>query len=264
MPFTLSHPAAVLPIRRLGVLSALVIGSMMPDSLYFMPFGSPHESYGHTLPGLFYYCVPAGLFFLWIFHAFLKLPLIALFPAKQQGKLLAVSRDFSFGPSSRFLLLASSVLLGAASHVTWDAFTHLNGWGAQLFPVLRKPLIISHSVFFVAEFMQVGSSIFGLAVLGFYYWRWQKEAAGLPVRVHLHAAVRGFLLVLFCAGALAPSIARFAFAPEFWINFKRLWIGRAAVDAIKVGCVELLVFAVIWHIAVGSHQIDATPASHSS
>ena len=44
MPFTLAHPAAVIPLcgilRRASVPSALIIGSMAPDLVYFVPLGS--------------------------------------------------------------------------------------------------------------------------------------------------------------------------------------------------------------------------------
>jgi len=43
MPFTLCHPALVMPLhrcaRRWTSLSALVIGSMAPDFVYFLPLG---------------------------------------------------------------------------------------------------------------------------------------------------------------------------------------------------------------------------------
>ncbi len=61
MPFTLAHPAAAAPLRRFGlVLSALVVGSMAPDFPYFLP-GLPQDKFGHTLAGVFWFCVPAGL-----------------------------------------------------------------------------------------------------------------------------------------------------------------------------------------------------------
>src|SRR2546421_4037993 len=117
MPFTLSHPAAVIPLRRWGVFSALVIGSMMPDTVYFLPFFSEHDRYGHTLPGIFFYCLPAGVALLWLFHTLLKKPLISLFPRAQQGALLAASPDFRFTPLSRFALIVWSLLLGALTHI---------------------------------------------------------------------------------------------------------------------------------------------------
>jgi hypothetical protein len=265
MPFTLSHPAAVIPLRRLGVFSALITGSMMPDSLYFMPFGSTHESYGHTLAGLFLYCLPVGIAFLWIYHSFLKLPFIAFFPPRQQGKLLAVAQGFRFAPLPRFVAIAASVLVGAATHVTWDAFTHQSGWGAQLFPALREPVIIPpHFGFYLTELLQLASSAFGLAVILISYWRWQRTAEGVPAKVHLPAFARATLLIIFCGVAIAPAVARFSTNPEFWSHAKRQWLGLSVVDGIKIACLEMLVFSVIWHLAFGDRQIDATPESHSS
>src|SRR5690349_3109958 len=53
MPFTGSHPAAVLPLVRFGLpASALVIGSMSPDLPYYLP--SPATgTFTHTLYGAF-------------------------------------------------------------------------------------------------------------------------------------------------------------------------------------------------------------------
>ncbi len=51
MPLTLSHPAAIIPLARQGlVFSALVVDSISPDFLYFINL-SPRGQFGHTLPG---------------------------------------------------------------------------------------------------------------------------------------------------------------------------------------------------------------------
>src|SRR5437899_2378733 len=99
MPFTLSHPAAVIPVRKYGVLSALVVGSLAPDIFYFIP-RVRQIGYGHTLPGLFFFCLPLGLAVLCLFHIFLKRPLISLFPASHQLRLLPIAKEFSFFPLS--------------------------------------------------------------------------------------------------------------------------------------------------------------------
>jgi hypothetical protein len=263
MPFTLSHPAAVIPIRRYGVFSALVIGSMMPDTLYFMPRVESHETYGHTLSGLFLYCMPAGLALLWLFHAFLKRPLMSLFPESQQRKLQAVAPDFRFFPPKRFAALAISVLIGAASHITWDAVTHANQFGAQIFPSLRHVVRVPpHSYFVIADLLQLGSSVVGLAVLFLYYSRWLRTAQQREVQVHLPASVRGMLLVAFAAGTVAPTIARLLLNPVFW-NFKRVLLSYAAMVGIKVMCVEVLIFCVAWHLFFGGRN-DQSPMRYSS
>lgn len=51
MPFTLAHPAAVLPLARSRLhFPALMLGSMAPDFIYFL-YGRPVNGYGHTLVG---------------------------------------------------------------------------------------------------------------------------------------------------------------------------------------------------------------------
>jgi hypothetical protein len=60
LPLTLAHPAAVLPFRRWFVFSGLVIGSLAPDFEYFL-YVPDSLRIGHTLPGVFLFCLPVGL-----------------------------------------------------------------------------------------------------------------------------------------------------------------------------------------------------------
>jgi Domain of unknown function (DUF4184) len=62
VPYPFAHPAAVLllarPMGRFAVPSALVIGSVIPDLWYFLPFVGREAS--HSPAGLFWFCLPAG------------------------------------------------------------------------------------------------------------------------------------------------------------------------------------------------------------
>src|SRR2546422_563636 len=75
MPFTLAHPAAVIPLRRVlgraSVLSALIIGSLSPDVIYFIPLGIGRAT-SHSLAGLFWFCIPVGFVGYLLFHALLR------------------------------------------------------------------------------------------------------------------------------------------------------------------------------------------------
>jgi len=128
MPFTLSHPAMVVPLRGYGlVLSALVIGSMTPDFPYFIGL-STRCQFGHTLLGLVGFDLPVGLGALWLFHRWLKLPGLSLLPFSHQRKLLRLAQQsFTFRAWSPFIRIVLSLLIGALSHVIWDAFTHRHG-----------------------------------------------------------------------------------------------------------------------------------------
>ena len=136
MPLTFSHPAAVVPFARKGLpLSALVIGSMSPDFIYFIRL-APRGAFTHTAEGVLLFCLPVSLLVLWLYHALLKMPLISLLPCPLQEELLASSRQFRFLPLRRMAVLIASILIGASTHVVWDGFTHENGWALQWFPFL--------------------------------------------------------------------------------------------------------------------------------
>ncbi|NIA00171.1 DUF4184 family protein [Massilia sp. CCM 8734] len=83
MPFTLCHPAIVIPLHRhargFTSLSALAIGSMMPDFVCFFSFGVSAEL-SHSGSGILLYCVPVGAL-VWIVHQTLLRPaLLAWLP----------------------------------------------------------------------------------------------------------------------------------------------------------------------------------------
>ena len=62
MPFTVSHAAAVLPLKNSRLpLAALMVGSMSPDFAYFLPAALSARTASHSLPGIFLFCLPAGL-----------------------------------------------------------------------------------------------------------------------------------------------------------------------------------------------------------
>src|SRR5260370_26318809 len=114
MPCTLYHGAAARPLRRLKlVTSALVIGTLAPDFEYFLRL-APDAGYGHTLQGAFLLTLPLALVALWLFHAFVKLPLLALFPDGVERRLVNHLEAFSFAGTATFVFIAVSILTGTA------------------------------------------------------------------------------------------------------------------------------------------------------
>src|SRR6185437_16675370 len=82
MPFTLAHPAAVLPLRRIRLMHTvpLIIGAMAPDVPYYLPWRiAKHIPQAtHTLIGMFTLDLPIGLLSLllvWLLRAPLAAPL---------------------------------------------------------------------------------------------------------------------------------------------------------------------------------------------
>src|SRR3954467_3723030 len=72
MPFTFAHPAAVLPVhsryKKWLPLSALVIGSLIPDAAYYFPLPGNFNHISHSLLGTFYSSLPLGILALLVFY----------------------------------------------------------------------------------------------------------------------------------------------------------------------------------------------------
>lgn len=141
MPFTFSHPAAAVPFSRWGLpLSALVVGSLSPDFTYFIT-QSTTAKFGHTLPGVLFFCIPVGLVVLWTFHTIIKYPLLDLLPEKLRHSFASVVQPLEFTSYKRFGLIVLALLIGALTHVMWDGFTGSNRFGTQMLPVLNATVL---------------------------------------------------------------------------------------------------------------------------
>jgi Domain of unknown function (DUF4184) len=136
LPFTLSHPAAIAPLRRLLgrdrlPLEAVVIGTMVPDLEYLFRL-EPLALVGHTWRGLIAFCLPVGLLTLLLWHGLLRAPVRALL-ALPEG----APTDFAVTSVRWWTRACVAVVVGTLTHIGWDAFTHRDTWGPVLVPGLR-------------------------------------------------------------------------------------------------------------------------------
>ncbi|WP_405013988.1 DUF4184 family protein [Kitasatospora sp. NBC_01539] len=184
MPFTLSHPAAVLPLivrgRGRGPLlaSALVAGSVAPDMPYFADSAVPgafgfgavtHAWWGVPTVDVLIAAVLAGLW-----HGLLRVPLLALLPERWAGGPDAPAPARSVRAGAAF---AVSAALGAATHVGWDAFTHHDRAGVRLLPVLDRTVVAGQPLYTV---LQYGSSAVALCFLARWLVQELRRRAALP------------------------------------------------------------------------------------
>src|SRR5690348_4996229 len=133
MPFTPAHPAIVLPFLKARYVSAtaLVMGSMAPDFEYFFKL-SVHSHHSHTLAGIFYFNIPVVILLSFLFHRVVKKNLIENLPPRLQRSFHDVLMlDFKRYFAEHYVVFIISAVLGAASHIFWDAFTHENGFFVQ-------------------------------------------------------------------------------------------------------------------------------------
>lgn len=172
MPFTLAHPAAILPLRGLRYLrtAPLVIGAMIPDLPYYVPgrFGYLRPE-THSVTGSFTTCLLLGYAALAAVYL-LRRPLTALLSPRAHWLCLVALRPFRRRPLE-WLLASVSLEIGVWTHLLWDSFTHDNGWMVRRFAALSAPVSFAGYHGTLCHLLQYVSSVFGLVVLALWYWR---------------------------------------------------------------------------------------------
>ena len=171
MPFTLSHPAAVLPfVRRPFSAAALVAGALTVSLPYALAL------YG--------------------FLRAARRPVGVLLPA--------VVRPGA-GGSGAWLARAGwvlvSLVLGIATHLVWDSFTHGDGYVVTHVPPLSTTVVGDLTW---ARLLQHVSTVAGLAIIGIYLWRRRDR---LPGRVGSPGTRRTTRQGLRAVGGVAVAAA---------------------------------------------------------
>jgi hypothetical protein len=210
MPFTISHAAVVLPFSRIlarwRLLSAVVIGAMVPDFGLFFPW-RVYRFETHSAVALLTFCLPVGLAAYWVFQYLVKAPLVELLPAGAYARWRPFSPHANFRSMRQWMLAACGVLAGAVTHLVWDAFTHENARGIRMIPWLEEPVVEigSHRMAGV-RLLQDGSSLIGLViVLGFFCYGLRRgRERPVPDRP-LPAAERWGWVLGYAVAAIALS-----------------------------------------------------------
>ena len=242
MPFTAAHPAAVLPLRRLcpAWLSwpALVVGSLTPDLDYFLTLDM-RSGTGHTLAGVFSFCLPLGLVIWIVFERLIKRPATLFLPARDRALLWkAACQPAPLSPAG-MARAAASIVAGAWTHIAWDSFTHANRLGTRLLPVLDRTLLwLGDYRLSVYQLLQHLSTLAGLALIAYAYRGWRSRATEAdPPPPHLRSAWRRTLIA---AWLLAPGAAATWFVARSEHTVERVVIVHFVIAAIAFASLALL------------------------
>lgn len=168
MPFTFSHPAIVLPFKYFGgkrfSTTGLIIGSITPDFEYFLRFEN-WSVHSHKWTGVLWLDLPGGLILCFVFHEVIKVPLFTNLPDVLRKRVLRFSTfNWKHYFSRRWMTVVFSLLLGIASHLLWDRFTHQTYGFIENKPVPATGHIDLNPTS-TYRIIQVFYSAFGLAVL---------------------------------------------------------------------------------------------------
>ncbi|MFI2741639.1 DUF4184 family protein [Zhouia sp. PK063] len=169
MPFTFSHPAIVLPFLKFSKkwfsATGLIIGSMVPDFEYFIRM-KVFSIYSHTLLGIFWFDIPLAVLLYIIFYQIVCTPLVYNLPYFLRSRSNALlSFDWKNYMTTYWPAVLISMLIGTASHLLWDSFTHAHGYFVMRFSILTHSVTLFHHHFPLYKLLQHGSSLCGIIVI---------------------------------------------------------------------------------------------------
>lgn len=208
MPFTLAHPAAVLPLaRRPLVPAALVAGALSPDVPYVLPLRRSADAWyepvvnattTHGWPGALTVAVPtaAVLLGLWLL---VRAPARTLL--ERDGRPAGESTPAP-GIAARGAWVAVSLMLGVLTHVLWDSFTHGDGAVVQHVSWLREPLVGDVPAGRVLQHLSTAAGLLVLAVWAARSVRAWRSGGGRLRLDRARIAVVTALVVTGAAGAV--------------------------------------------------------------
>lgn len=206
MPFTFAHPAAVLPLlrRTWAVPAALVIGAMVPDVEYFVLLRA-QRTISHTVPGVLLQGLPVGLALYWLWAHLWRAYAVALWPLL--ARLVGVPAAPEPPVTLRLLArIAASIVLGAFTHLLWDAATHEHGALVERIPALSATwLTLGTESISGYRVLQHGSTVLGFAALLAYSVRRVRRSTPTPAGRLAWGSVAALLAL--AAGATCTALA---------------------------------------------------------
>jgi hypothetical protein len=246
MPFTLAHPAAVLPFKRFCprylTFPALIAGSVSSDASYFFGRLDLGPFAHHPIKG-FLFGIPAGLVILAAFYL-LRTPALKMLPPLYR-EIFQPLVSHPIGTSDTAadrnvraplwlqvcraaLAILLSLTIGVATHIVWDNFTHNHSWMAHHVAFLRTPLFsFGTRTIRVVHILSYICSFLGVFWLCLTYSRWRATERQLiqwrnslfigalvfPITAihHLMNTFVGLLLVgLLCLFLILLAVLRIA------------------------------------------------------
>jgi len=172
MPFTLAHPAAILPLRGTRFLrtAPLLIGAMAPDLPYFLPASLKRlMPETHDLAASVTTDLALGYLALFLVVV-LRRPLTALLAPRARWLWLSALVPFR-REWTAWVYAAPAIVIGVWSHLLWDSFTHTDGWMVHRVAALSAPVTVWSYTGPMCHVLQYVSSVVGLAIMSLWYLR---------------------------------------------------------------------------------------------
>ena len=185
-----------------------------------------------------------------------------LMPDALRNRLVNHLGDFRFGGASRFLLIVASLLLGIATHLLWDSFTHAGTWFYVHWPLLRASVnlpVLGPIPYY--KVFQHGSTIVGVGVVVAWLTSWYRssepstQVPGESPSPHERLKIVAAIAMV----ALCGAIIRIIMGTGLPLTFQnKKMIGEAIVTAIALVWWQLVVYGFFKR-----HTYQAIRSSHT-
>jgi hypothetical protein len=126
------------------------------------------SNYSHTIDGLFWFDLPLGLLLAFIFHNIVRNSLYDNLPTFLKSRFLTFKQfDWNGHFKRNWFVVTISILIGAASHIFWDSFTHDHGYFVQTIPALQNSVDFFGGQIPILKILQHSSTLLGGLVIAF-------------------------------------------------------------------------------------------------
>lgn len=237
MPFTFSHPAIILPLtyfpKKWFSLTGLVIGSIAPDFEYFIRM-KVQSNYSHTWVGLLWFDLSISILLAFIFHNIVRNPFINNLPQFLQSRLsVFILFDWSKYFKKNWSIVLLSILIGSASHLLGDDFTHQKGFFVQQFSVLQTNVKIGYQQIPLFKILQHLSSLIGGIIIVFTIWKLPKH------NIKIEKINYKYWLVVICITLIIIAVKLFTLE-----DYKSY--GNLLVTSISASLISLILTSILY------------------
>ena len=126
------------------------------------------SNFSHTIDGIFWFDLPLGILLAFIFHNIIRDSLFDNLPIFLKSRFSAFRQfDWNNHFKRNWLVVTISVLIGAASHICWDSFTHDHGYFVETIPSLTHPVGFFSKQVPILKILQHSSSLIGGLAIAF-------------------------------------------------------------------------------------------------
>lgn len=245
MPFTLSHAVLAPPLSKLSKghfpVAALAIGCMTPD-LHRL-FTQVNHNLTHQWSGVLFPDLPIGIFFCLLWYLLYR-PVIYRFLGIHHPLNVKSFDDVI----SLSLMSCIGIIIGTATHLIWDGFTHLDFRTFAFKDFLAQDIIFWGFDYPLHFILQIGSSIVTLPFLCWMCWSYCQQHRQ---NIIVSPKIKLFLLFSFMFSITGGLLSIWDYSryitAELWYTERYFFIGkslneftRTALSFFTFGCLLFL------------------------